>query len=86
MPAGITVSDVVIPRNIKLLPRFDEELLSDSIVVLEGKAEFAEGWSNQLYREVSPRRLKEVEIKLIPYYTWCNRGISEMTVWLPLDW
>jgi len=21
---------------------------------------------------------------LIPYYAWCNRGQSEMTVWLPI--
>ena len=86
LPAGVTVSEVVIPRNITLRPRFDKQLMSDKLVVLEGKAAIVEGWSNQLYREVSRQRLKEVEIKLIPYYTWCNRGISEMTVWLPLNW
>jgi len=23
-------------------------------------------------------------VRLIPYYAWANRGISHMTVWMPL--
>ncbi|MEJ7710706.1 MAG: hypothetical protein WKF84_12770 [Pyrinomonadaceae bacterium] len=26
---------------------------------------------------------KQVEVMLIPYYAWANRGPSEMEVWLP---
>ena len=36
-----------------------------------------------LYREVGTEIAEEVKVQLIPYYTWNNRGISEMTVWLP---
>jgi DUF1680 family protein len=25
-----------------------------------------------------------VDIRLIPYYAWGNRGKGEMTVWMPL--
>jgi DUF1680 family protein len=41
-------------------------------------------WSGQLYRELSGTRPQPIDLKLIPYYAWGNRGQSEMTVWLPL--
>jgi len=44
---------------------------------------------NRLYRPLAPRALKPanegtVEISLIPYYAWANRGLSMMEVWIPL--
>jgi uncharacterized protein len=38
-----------------------------------------------LYREYLPSRAREVEIALIPYFAWGNRGCGEMSVWLPLS-
>ena len=29
--------------------------------------------------------VKDVTLKLIPYYAWCHRGSGEMAVWLPQD-
>lgn len=49
-----------------------------------------EAWKDgELYRPLSPNRyalLKTgtVEIELIPYYTWANRGLAYMDVWIPL--
>jgi DUF1680 family protein len=56
------------------------------VTVLEGKAEYAADrpWGDELYREFTPSAPKSVELRLIPYYAWANRGKSEMTVWLPL--
>jgi DUF1680 family protein len=45
---------------------------------------------NRLYRPLVPRRsLKShedglVEVSLVPYYAWANRGLSMMEVWIPL--
>ena len=44
---------------------------------------------NRLYRPFTPRALETpdegvVEISLIPYYAWANRGLSMMEVWIPL--
>jgi DUF1680 family protein len=85
LPKDVKVSEVLIPHDIKLKPRFEKDLLG-GIAVLEGEAQvFEEGdWSNQLYRELQAQK-KKVDIKLIPYFAWSNRGISEMTVWMPLD-
>jgi hypothetical protein len=35
-------------------------------------------------RELSPGPPGAVDLKLISYYAWGNRGRSEMTVWIPL--
>lgn len=40
-------------------------------------------WNNTLYREVNSKHAP-VQLKLIPYYAWANRGQTDMSVWLPL--
>jgi DUF1680 family protein len=83
LPQGVKVLDVVIPRDIALKPRFDGTLLG-GVTVLEGKVEaVSEEWSGELYRELTPTAARPVELRLIPYYAWGNRGRSEMTVWMP---
>jgi DUF1680 family protein len=49
------------------------------------------GADDRLYRPFTPRALQAkipdegtVEISLIPYYAWANRGLSMMEVWIPL--
>jgi len=48
------------------------------------------GWDGILYRERKPAKGgrppkgKRIEIALIPYFAWANRGVSHMSVWLPL--
>ncbi len=85
LPDGVKIADVAIPPAFKPVSRFDADLLG-GITVLEGKAHlFAGGdWSETLYRPFTDQQPKEVDIRLIPYYAWGNRGKSEMTVWLPL--
>ena len=36
-----------------------------------------------LYFEVGAESEEALDIRLIPYYAWNNRGVDEMTVWLP---
>jgi DUF1680 family protein len=76
--------DIIIPSDIQLAARFDRRLLG-GIVVLEGKAlaRAEQAWGGQLYRGAEPARLMPLDIRLIPYFAWGNRGLSEMTVWLP---
>ena len=40
--------------------------------------------TKELYRELKVFDPRPVDLKLIPYYAWGNRGTSEMTVWMPL--
>jgi hypothetical protein len=41
-----------------------------------------EEWADELYRSDSRWSIEQVELKFIPYFTWANRGIGEMTVWI----
>jgi len=85
LPAGVRLSEVAIPAGIKLAPRFDAGLLG-GVTVLEGRArKVPEGdWSGQLYRLFRPTAEELIDVRLIPYYAWANRGVSHMTVWVPL--
>ena len=64
-----------------------ETIAGASVVTLSTPAVALQrpAWSaDQLYREAAPTRARPVELKLVPYYAWGNRGDTEMTVWLPV--
>jgi DUF1680 family protein len=60
---------------------------NSEIMSLTGKADLRDenNWSNRLYKEVSAPKQNAVEIRLIPYYAWGNRGHVDMETWMPLD-
>jgi len=86
LPSGVALADVVLPRDIQLTPRRDRALLG-GVTVLEGRAPvYRQGdWSQALYQELPDRDAQTIPVRLIPYYAWANRGVSEMSVWLPLQ-
>ena len=84
LPKGVSVMDVLIPADIGLAARYDRRLLG-GVVVLEGKAlsRAQAKWNGTLYRPVQNTSLQPVNLRLVPYSVWANRGAGEMTVWLP---
>ena len=85
LPAGIHINDVAIPAGVKLIARHDAQLLN-GVTVLEGQARLVRSgeWAGLLYRTLQPQKSETVNLRLIPYYAWANRGVSEMTVWMPV--
>ena len=85
LPEGVGVDDVAIVADAKWTPRRDS-LLLDGVTVLEGEAFTAEArdWTDRLYQRWNPGDQRRIDVKLIPYYAWANRGISQMAVWLPV--
>ena len=81
---GEKIDNILFPSDIQLTPR-KITIEGSPIVALEGKARLTseESWEGVLYRPVA-RAGKTVDIRLIPYYAWGNRGKGEMTVWMPL--
>ena len=81
---GKSIDNVLIPADIKFNPR-TTIIAGSSIVVLDGIARLTNeySWKNTLYRPVGKSE-KSVNITLIPYYAWGNRGRMDMTVWMPL--
>lgn len=86
LPKGVRISDVRIPRDIELKPRFASKLLH-GVGVVEGMATaHSKGdWEGKLYRPLKKERGRQFAARFIPYYAWSNRGKSEMSVWLPLE-
>jgi DUF1680 family protein len=87
LPGSMTLSSICIPSDMTLKPvPFDE--LGLPLVALEGTAlqRVHDSWGQTLYRGLKPQRLSSVPLRLIPYFAWANRGISAMSVWLPVAW
>ncbi len=85
IPEDTRIFDFKIPSAINLNP-VKLKIAGSEITALEGKFETKESpdWANSLYREISTQKPEPAIIRLIPYYAWDNRGLSEMTVWIPL--
>jgi DUF1680 family protein len=91
LPVGTDITEIVIPRDIQLRSRNDRALgdALDGVTVLEGRARIPSGRphrAHSLYQEVSDSSLQDIDIRLVPYYAWGNRGEYEMTVWMPMTW
>ena len=82
----VKINDIAIPADIRLTEK-KITLQAHEMTVLEGDAIVINNkpWNNQtLYRELRPAGKQKVHIRLIPYYAWDNRGIDDMSLWLPL--
>ena len=84
MTANTRVFDIALSANAAFKPVLTQ-IENSQMMSLEGKALVVndKNWQNQLYRPLSKSK-KEVNVKLIPYYAWANRGPSEMTIWMPV--
>ena len=63
-------------------------MLYEVITLLKGKALLKpkQDWNKRLYSRIKDEELKEIDIQLIPYYAWNNRGETDMTVWIPVSY
>ncbi|TWU49238.1 aceric acid hydrolase [Rubripirellula reticaptiva] len=86
LPKGTSLAEVRIPADVNLQSRFDADLLQ-GVTVLEGEFAFlgTGDWPDKLYREFKRPDSTPIPATLVPYFTWSNRGASEMSVWLPLN-
>ncbi len=85
LPDDVRLSQVLIPRDIELRPHFDASLFGGATVLQgEGQAVAETDWTGTLYQQVPSAKPRTIPIRLIPYYAWANRGLSEMSVWLPV--
>ncbi len=92
IPDSLRISDLALPAGIHFRER-GTSIDGAKMIMLEGEANFigTPGAGDSLYRELSPGRsqgeqLPAVKIRLIPYYAWGNRGKSEMSVWMSVDY
>ena len=83
---GVRINNIAIPTD----AHFTEvpvTIAGTKMLALETDALLTgqDAWDNNtLYRELRPVSKQKVKIRLIPYYAWDNRGIDDMSLWLPL--
>lgn len=86
LPENVKMDDVIIPVNVKIVPRFDSGFF-DGAVLLDADCLTINGsdFGNDLYREIGEITSYYRTLTFIPYYLWANRGLSEMSVWFPMS-
>ncbi|MBN2317037.1 MAG: glycoside hydrolase family 127 protein [Sedimentisphaerales bacterium] len=85
LPDNVGILNAAISSDAPFRHRYIKNLLG-GVTVLETKASVRDrnDWGNTLYRKINPQEPKDIDIRLVPYYAWANRGDGEMTVWIPL--
>jgi DUF1680 family protein len=83
LPANTSVNDVVLNLNSNFKTDFTE-LKNRKFVTIETSSTIAgnNSWNKTLYKPISVKDAKTVNVKLIPYFAWGNKGKGEMTVWM----
>lgn len=82
---GLDIDNIAIPTDAKFKP-VEVNIAGSRMMALDTEAvnRSEASWNKVLYREFNKDN-KKVNIRLIPYYAWGNRGKSEMTVWMPVE-
>ena len=83
---GYRINDIALDDDIEL-KEVKMTIAGHEFIALEGDAKLVNNkpWNNNtLYRELAKSPDTKVRIRLIPYYAWDNRGIQDMSLWLPL--
>ena len=84
LPDDVSILEVYAPDDMGLEASMDDDLLG-GVVAIRGRARrmYEANGASALYLEAGNEREDALDIRLIPYYAWNNRGVTEMTVWLP---
>lgn len=86
-----TLDDLLVPSDICLEPESFEiegrQVLSLKGIFLKRKTEDGTRGDYDrevLYQDYVNRGYEKIQIRMIPYFAWDNRGMGEMRVWLPV--
>lgn len=85
LPKGTDITEVYISsgKDLKAVHKSDE---LGGVTLIETELLIRKDEMNDMYNEVSKPKMENYPTRLIPYYTWSNRGQSEMTVFMPIIW
>ena len=81
---GVDLAGFAIPRTARFRPV--EHAIGDlRFTGLESEIlkHATRPWGSDLYREISTDDPQRVVVRMIPYFLWDNRGMSEMSTWFP---
>lgn len=82
-----TLDDICIPSNLRLKTE-QTDIGGRSVTVLTGamlKKRHKKTYDrNALYQDYCDEGYEDMPVRMIPYFTWDNRGMDEMRIWMPV--
>ena len=85
LPENTDILDVYLPADIKLKAQNKPDFLG-GVTTLSGNVLLRASNREAMYNTLKKPDWKEVRTQFVPYFAWSNRGVSEMTVWMPIVW
>lgn len=84
LPEGVHVDEIYLDPAAEFLTKEEPELLEGVVTISTQARRIPRGEWTGLYRKMERLEPEPCDIRLIPYYAWANRGVSEMSIWLPI--
>jgi hypothetical protein len=85
LPEGTEILDVYLPQRSNLTARHRPDFLG-GVTTIVGEVALREDQKEGMYRALDKPKWNIVTTQFVPYFSWCNRGQSEMTVFMPMIW
>ena len=86
LPAGASVLDVYLSGDSALSATFKENFLSGVTTIDTELLLRQNTCSEKMYNAVQKPQFTPLKTQLVPYFAWSNRGLAEMTVFMPIKW
>ena len=85
LPKDTKVLDVYLSAKSNLEANYKADFLG-GVTTIVGDVKLRKDKREGMYQEISKPEWETVQTQFIPYFSWANRGVSEMSVWIPIDW
>ncbi|WP_282124410.1 glycoside hydrolase family 127 protein [Algibacter mikhailovii] len=85
LPANTSILDVYFPHKSELKANYNPDFLG-GVTTITTELKIRQDKDDALYHEITKPSFEKVDVQLVPYFAWSNRGQAEMTVWLPVLW
>ena len=85
LPEEVKIYNVYLNHDAELEAKYRPDFLG-GVTVIEGSALLRNVEGEGMYRKVDAPDWKSIDTQFVPYYAWSNRGLAEMTVFMPVVW
>lgn len=85
LPENTSIMDVYLAGQEKLQAEYRPDFLG-GLTTIEGTVLLRSSEGDAMYRKVKKPSWQSISTQFVPYYAWSNRGLAEMTVFMPMVW
>ncbi len=85
LPENTKILDVYLPAESALVPTHRPDFLG-GVTTIAGEIYLRSVSQDKMYSKIDNPEWTTQSTQFVPYYAWSNRGLSEMTVFMPIVW